>query len=69
MPFNGFLADRKLSGYLLQGPHPLAETAIFSVALDAATLNRAEPPNGIIRAGPYRSFMILYEGIKNLQST
>jgi hypothetical protein len=69
LPFNGFLADRKLSGYLLQGLHPLAETAIFSVALDAATLNRADPPKGIIRPGPYRSFMILSERIKNLGST
>ena len=46
---------------------PLAETAVLSVALDAAALNRAESPGGSRRpAGPYRSFTILKERRNNL---
>ena len=40
----------------------MTETAILSVALGAATLNRANPPSGRRPpAGPYRSFTILKE--------
>src|ERR1700683_2804301 len=44
---------------LVHGRHTAAESAVISVALDPAVLNRTEPPGGSrISAGPYRSLAV-----------
>src|SRR5579884_2546063 len=51
-----------LAAVLEKGRDPLAENAVFSVALHVAALNRAQVPvRGPERAGPYGSFAILRE--------
>src|SRR5260370_6849341 len=52
---------------LAQRLHPPAETAVLSVALGAASPNRAKLPSGKRQpAGPHRSFTVLKQRINSL---
>src|SRR5262249_55247601 len=48
---------------LVQTNHPMAQTAIFAVAMDSAVLNAAKPPRRRKSddACPYRAFVVLNE--------